>query len=75
MINSGLGAVLALLVLALIAIFGYYRGFMALLTRRATLSENRTVQGGAALAIGLLQLAGAIVASAIAFLFYFSQNG
>lgn len=75
MINSGLGTVLALLVLGLIAIFGYYRGFLALLTRRATFSENRTVQGGPALAIGLLQLAGAIAASAIAILFYLSQNG
>jgi hypothetical protein len=47
---------------------------MTLITRRATFSEGHPVQGGAALAIGFLQLAGGIAASAIAILFYLSQN-
>ena len=73
MINSGLGSFLAILILLLLAIFGYYNGFMGLLkfARR---------RGGAALAAlwpglltALVQLAGAAVASGIAILFYFSQ--
>jgi hypothetical protein len=75
MLNSGLGTTLALLILLLVAIFGYYRSFMTLLTRRAIWNENRNVQGIPALALGLLQLTGAIAASALAVLFYFSQAG
>ncbi len=73
MINSGLGTVLALLALGLVAGFGYYRFFITLLTRRASLSEGRVVRGGAAIAVGLVQLLGAIAASGVAILFYFSQ--
>ncbi|HEX2915126.1 MAG TPA: hypothetical protein VH186_30315 [Chloroflexia bacterium] len=73
MINSGLGTFLALLLLILLAAFGYYHGFLALLTRKAILNEQRRVKGGTAIALGFLQLLGAVVASAVAILFYFSQ--
>ena len=73
MINSGLGTVLALLILLLLAVFGYYNGFMGLLN----FSRRRGQAALAALWPGLLtafvQLAGAVVASGIAILFYFSQ--
>jgi hypothetical protein len=74
MINSGFGTFMALLVLGAAAVFGYYRGFMALLTRRATLTETRTVTGGGAIALGLFLLVGAAVASALAFGLYFSLD-
>lgn len=73
MINSGLGTFLAILILLLLAVFGYYNGFMGLL-KFARRRENTAL---ALLWPGLLtafvQLAGAIVASGIAILFYFSQ--
>lgn len=71
MINSGLGTFLVLLILLLVAVFGYYNGFMALLKLgrgKATLVNQRSI-----IITGLLQLAGAIVASGVATLFYFSQ--
>ncbi len=67
------GIVPVLLVLGLVAVFGYYQGFISLLTRRASLRETRLVQGKAAIALGLLQLLGAIAASAVAILYYFSS--
>ncbi len=73
MINSGLGTLLVLLILLLVAIFGYYRGFMVLLTRRAALTESRVINGWPAVLLGLLQLGAAVAASAVAVLFYFSQ--
>jgi hypothetical protein len=73
MINSGLGTFLAILILLLLAVFGYYNGFMGLL-------KFARQRGSSALAVlwpGLLtafvQLAGAAAASGIAILFYFSQ--
>ena len=45
---------------------------MSLLTRRASFSEERILKGKSALAIGLVQLLGAIVVSAVVILFYFT---
>lgn len=73
MINFDFGTFAALLILGLLAIFGYYRGFLALITRQTWLSETRLVRGRTALALGLVQIAGAIAASAVAILFFFSQ--
>ncbi len=74
MIKSDLGNFFTLLILALIAGFGYYFGFMALALRRVQLSETRRVAGLKAIGLGLVYLAGAIAASAVAILFYFSQS-
>ena len=69
MINSGLGTFLAILILLLLAVFGYYNGFMGLLY----VARQRGTSALAALWPGLLaafvQLAGAAVASGIAILF------
>lgn len=72
MINLGFGTFIALLLLGLVAAFGYYRGFMAILTRKATFTEQRILSGWQAIVIGLVQFAGAAVASGLAFLLYFS---
>lgn len=73
MIDSGLGTFLAILILLLLAVFGYYNGFMGLLK----FARQRARVGVAVLWPGLLtafvQLGGAALASAIAILFYFSQ--
>ena len=74
MINSGLATFFVALVLGLVAVFGYYRGFMALVMRRVVLGSGRYVLGRSAILLGLIYLAGAIAASAVATLFYFSQN-
>ncbi len=73
MINSGLGNIFALLALGTMAAFGYYNGFMALLTFHARLPEEHVVSGRSSIGQGLLQLAGAIAASSVAVFFYFSQ--
>ena len=72
MINSGLGTFLAILILLLVAAFGYYNGFMALL-KFAQRRGNTTAEYRAVILTGLVQLAGAVAASGIATLFYFSQ--
>lgn len=72
MINLGFGTFVALLILGLVAGFGYYQGFIAMLTRKATFSDQRTLTGWAAIALGFLQFAGASVATGLAFLLYFS---
>jgi hypothetical protein len=74
MINSGLATFFVVLVLGLVAVFGYYRGFMALVMRRVALGSGRYALGRSAILLGLIYLAGAIAASAVATLFYFSQN-
>ncbi len=73
MINSGLGTFLALLILLLLAAFGYYNGFLALLKFRLR-RGNATLTGyRSTILTGIVQLVGAIAASGIAILFYFSQ--
>jgi Na+-transporting NADH:ubiquinone oxidoreductase subunit NqrE len=74
MIKLEMAGFFALLVLGLGAGFGYYQAFMTLITRRARLHETKMVKGLPALGFGLLYLAGAITASGVAVLFYFSQN-
>ncbi len=74
MINVELGTFFALLILMIVAGFGYYRAFLTLITRRAQLTESRNLSGLAALAVGLVYLAGAIAVSGVAVLFYFSLN-
>ena len=74
MIDSGLATVFVVLILGLTAVFGYYQGFMALILRNVSFGEGRKATGSSAILLGLLYLTGAIVASAVAILFYFSQN-
>ncbi len=74
MIKLDLAGFFALLVLALVAGFGYYQGFIALVTRRARLTEDRQLIGLPALGLAFLYLAGAIAVSAVAVLFYFSKS-
>jgi len=73
-INSGLATFFVILVLGLAAIFGYYQGFLALVLRRVSSGPQNMTTGWAAILLGLLYLSGAMVASAVAILFYFSQN-
>ena len=73
MINSGLGTFLALIILLLLAAFGYYNGFMALL-KFSLRRGNATLTGyRSTILTGIVQLVGAVAASGIAILFYFSQ--
>jgi hypothetical protein len=72
-LNSGLVTFFVVLALGLAAMFGYYQGFLALILRRVSLGEGRRAVGRSALIVGLIYLAGAIAASAVAILFYFSQ--
>jgi hypothetical protein len=74
MIKSDLGNFFALLVLILVAGFGYYQGFIALATRKVLFSETRRAVGLPAISLALLYLAGAVAASGVAVLFYFSLN-
>ncbi len=74
MIKSDLGNFFALLVLALVAAFGYYQGFITLVTRKVQFSETRRAVGLPAIGLALLYLAGAVAASGVAVLFYFSLN-
>ncbi|MDB5082924.1 MAG: hypothetical protein JWP00_4848 [Chloroflexi bacterium] len=73
MIDSGLGTFLALLILLLVAAFGYYNGFLALLKYSMRRGNTAVVSHRSTIINGLVQLAGAVVASGIAILFYFSQ--
>jgi hypothetical protein len=73
MIRIDLAGIFALIVLALVAAFGYYRGFMALITRRTSLTDTHILKGLPALALALVYLAGAIVVSGVAILFYLSK--
>ncbi|NWJ45349.1 MAG: hypothetical protein HXX08_05660 [Chloroflexi bacterium] len=73
MIRIDLAGIFALIVLALVATFGYYRGFMALITRRALLTDTHILKGLPALALALVYFAGAIVVSGVAILFYLSN--
>ena len=72
MMNSGLAKVFVLLIMGLIAAFGYYQGFMALISRQ--LNTRRKLGSRKVILMSLLYLAGAISASAVAVLFYFSQS-
>lgn len=72
MLNSNLATVFTLLILALMAVFGYYQGFIALATRRISSGKSRTISGTGAIALGLLYIFAAIAASAVAVFFYFS---
>jgi hypothetical protein len=74
MINVELGTFFALLILLIVAGFGYYRAFLTLITRRARLTETRNLSGLPALLLGVVYLAGAIAVSGVAVLFYFSIN-
>ena len=74
MLNSGLATFFVVLVLGLVAVFGYYQGFLALVLRRVSLGEGRSASGRSAILLGLIYLAGAIAASAVAVLFYFAQS-
>ena len=71
--NVDFGIVMVLLVLVLVAGFGYYGGFIALLTRQVRLDNGRVLKGTLALLLGVGQLLGAAAASAVAILFYFSR--
>ncbi len=73
MINSGLATIFVVLILGLIACFGYYQGFLALILRQVALGDGRKAAGRPAIMLGLVYLVGAIAASAVAVLFYFSQ--
>jgi hypothetical protein len=73
MLNSSLADSLALLILGLVACFGYYQGFLSLVQSRAKLSSaTKRGVGVQAIALSLLYLVAAITASAVATLFYFS---
>jgi len=73
MIKIDLAGIFALIALTLVGAFGYYRGFMALITRRATLSDTHIVKGLPALALAVVYLIGAILVSGVAILFYLSN--
>ncbi|MEI7554051.1 hypothetical protein [Candidatus Chlorohelix sp.] len=73
MIRIDLAGIFALLTLGLVAAFGYYRGFMALITRRASLTDTHIVKGLSALALALVYLIGAIMVSGVVILFYLSN--
>ena len=73
MINSGLGTFIAILILLLVAVFGYYNGFMALLKYSMRRGHTTFASQRSMIITGLIQLAGAVVASGVATLFYFSQ--
>lgn len=72
MLNSNLATIFTLVILGLVAAFGYYQGVITLVMRRADLSQSRQTIGGRAVLLGLLYLLAAITASAVAVLFYFS---
>jgi hypothetical protein len=74
MLNSGLADSLALLILGLVACFGYYQGFLSLVQSSRARLRNSTKRsaGVQAIALSLLYLVAAITASAVATLFYFS---
>jgi hypothetical protein len=73
MLNSSLADSLALLILGLVACFGYYQGFLSLVQSRVRLRNSTKRNAGVqAIAMSLLYLVAAITASAVATLFYFS---
>lgn len=72
MLNSNLATTFTLLILALVAVLGYYQGFIALATRRVSSAKSRAITGRSAILLGVLYIVAAIAASAIAILFYFS---
>ena len=73
MINIDFGITLVLLIFGLIAAFGYYGGFLALLNRRLRLENGRVLKGKLAVAVGISQVVGSILVSAVAIFFYFSR--
>jgi hypothetical protein len=72
MIKSDIANLIVPVLLGLTACFGYYQGFLTLITRRYVLNAGKTLTGLPAVLVGFIMLVSAIIASGIAIIFYIS---